>query len=115
MSWRYESLCVLLWALGYADSLPRPTRECDLDQAVQPVISRRRDTFYREARLRPLGEILDEADMAYRYHWATVEANVRGAAPPAGLSPDVVMERHHVLNWLIGSGDEEWDDVTTDT
>ena len=28
---------------------------------------------------------------------------------------DVVIERHHALNWLIGYENQQWDDVSTDT
>jgi hypothetical protein len=44
-----------------------------------------------------------------------VDARVNGRATPAGLDADVIMERHHALNWLIGYMDQAWDDVTTDT
>jgi len=38
-----------------------------------------------------------------------------GNEPPAGLGEDVIVERHHALNWLIRYEDEEWDRVGTDT
>jgi hypothetical protein len=60
-------------------------------------------------------EILDEADLIYRYHWATRGAELKGKSPPAGLDPGVVYERHYALNWLIGYMGQEWDDVSTDT
>ena len=68
-----------------------------------------------EAELRPQAEILSEADLIYRIHWATVDARVNGAEPPAGLNPSVVYERHYALNWLIGYAGQEWDNITTDT
>lgn len=33
---------------------------------------------------------------------------------PAGLSEDIVMERHFALNWLTMYADD-WDEMTTDT
>jgi hypothetical protein len=47
--------------------------------------------------------------------WATTEARIKGAAPPAGLEPSVVLERHYALNWLTRFEDEDWDDVETPT
>jgi hypothetical protein len=115
MSWRYEDYCVLLWALGYVDTLERPEKQCDVSRAVRVITSRGGDGFIRDARLRPQRELLDAADLVYRYDWALVDARVTGKPAPAGLSPDVVMERHQVLNWLVGYMDEEWDDISTDT
>lgn len=72
-------------------------------------------TFVAEAKLRPLAELLDQTDRIYRYHWAVVNARVSGTAPPAGLEPGVVLERHYALNWIIGYMEQEWDEITTDT
>jgi len=71
--------------------------------------------FIQDANLRPIGEILDEADLIYRYHWAVKNARSKGEPPPANLDKGVVLERHHALNWLIGYMDQEWDDISTDT
>jgi hypothetical protein len=114
-TWRYEAAWVLLWALGYVERLDRPDRSMDPAAAARIIADRGRDRFVREARLRPLPEILDEADIIYRYHWATDDARVNGRPAPAGLDADVIMERHHALNWLIGYLDQAWDDVTLDT
>jgi hypothetical protein len=114
-SWRYEAYWVLLWALGFIETLEGPKHECDVRRAVSIVASRGRAGFFKEARLRPQSEILDAADLIYRYHWAVRDAQVNGKPSPAGLNADIVMERHHALNWLIGYMDQAWDDVSTDT
>jgi hypothetical protein len=114
-SWRYEDLLVLLWSLGYIDHLDRPETECDVPKVVSFLRERNTTQFINDARLRPLPEILDEADLIYRYHWATTDARVKGEAAPAKLDGGVVMERHYVLNWLIGYMDQAWDDISTDT
>ena len=74
-----------------------------------------KEQFISSAKLRTPSEILDQADLIYRYHWAVVDARVNGKEPPAKLDPSVVMERHYALNWLIGYMNQEWDDVSTDT
>jgi len=114
-SWRYEDYWVLLWALGYVDSLDRPEAMCDVAKAV--TILRDRDTaqFVKDARVRPLAAILDEADLIYRYHWAVTDARLKGKPAPAKLEGGVVMERHYVLNWLVRYMGQAWDGISTDT
>lgn len=73
------------------------------------------EQFRSDAVLRPVSQILDEADLIYRYHWAVVDARVNSKDTPAGLEGGVVYERHYSLNWLIGYMDQEWDEITTDT
>jgi hypothetical protein len=114
-SWRYECAWVLLWSLGYVDSITKPEGICDVPKLVG--ILRDRDTaqFIKDSKLRPFTEILDQADLIYRYHWAVTEARVKGQPTPAKLEGGVVKERHYVLNWLVGYMDQEWDDISTDT
>src|SRR5262249_52289629 len=114
-AWRYEDYWVLLWALGFIDKLERPAAICDVKRAVTILRENGRQGFLQKARLRPQNEILDAADLIYRYHWATEDARVNGKKTPAGLDPGVVMERHYVLNWLIGYMGQAWDNITTDT
>jgi hypothetical protein len=113
--WRYECYWVMLWALGYIDELGYPDKICDVIKAVKLLHDNKRDTFFKNSNLRPLDQILDEADLIYRYHWAVVDARINNKEMPGQLDPGVVMERHHALNWLISYMDSEWDDVSTDT
>jgi Domain of unknown function (DUF4272) len=113
--WRYEAAWVLLWSLGYVDELPIPAGICDVPRAVGFMRDRTPSEFIRDARLRPLDKILDEADLIYRYHWAVVDSRVNDKAVPASLNPSVTLERHYALNWLIGYMGQDWDDVSTDT
>lgn len=114
LSWRNEAAWVLLWALGHVDGqLGAPRQTCDVDVLTDIVIHT--PDLDRHG-LRRANDILNEADLIYRYHWAVRQAGIDGRDPPAGLNPGVVMERHHALNWLIGYDDgAEWDDVSTDT
>jgi len=112
--WRYEALHVLLWSIGFVDKLDRPDKTVDVRSTVRIFVENKRGLIAR-AKLRAATEILDAADLIYRYHWAVKDAQLNGRPPPAGLDADVVMERHHALNWLIGYAGQEWDDVSTDT
>jgi len=67
------------------------------------------------ARMRPDSEILDALDLHYRLHWIVRQAQVQQQPAPAGLNADVLMERHHALNWLVLFEGNDWDDVDTPT
>lgn len=117
MTWKYEAYWVLLWALGIVEKLDYPSDVCDCDFAINAVAHcNGMDEFMAKVRLRDLSEILDEADLIFRYDWACVDARIHGDEAPAGLNPDVVFERHCGLNWLIDAdGADDWDNVSTDT
>jgi len=105
----------MLWALGYVEDLGKPSSICDVSKAVTIMKERTSAQFLADAKLRSFSQVLDEADLIYRYDWAVVDARVNGKSAPAGLDPGVVQERHQALNWLIGYMDQHWDDVSTDT
>ena len=67
-----------------------------------------------QVELRDIEEILDEADLIYRYDWACVDARMKQLDAPAGLNSSVVVERHGALNWLI-QRDGDWDDPDVNT
>lgn len=72
-------------------------------------------SFVSSAKLRSPAELLDAADLIYRYHWAVRQAKLDGMAePPAALVPPLVEARHVALYWLIGVGDD-WDNIDTST
>lgn len=113
-TWRYEAACVMFWALGLVKELPPPSQECDAVPLLMRVISSDHQRFPKGSKLRPLTQILDAADLTYRYHWALRDARQRGEALQS-VRHDVIIERHTALNWLIGYMDQHWDDITTDT
>lgn len=113
--WRYEALVVLMWSLGYLDSLDRPDHTCDVRRTVAALSVRTTEQLIADAKPRSAAEILDEADLIYRYHWAVADARRQRKDAPAGLDRGVVQQRHHALNWLISHWDQPWDSVVTDT
>ncbi len=116
-AWQYENLWVMEWALGLTDDLFWPTRICDVPESVR--IMREYPTMEEltaAAKLRPRGELLDQADLIYRLHWACVDAWVMGMPAPQELEDGVVMERHRALFWLAGCDEMcGWDDVDLST
>lgn len=114
-NWRYESLHVMLWALGYVDTLIYPDTICQVADDVGLIFPLSEAEFRSKAQLRSKREILDEADLIYRYHWACVDARINGRPMPGNLDSSVVYERHYSLNWLTHYMDQPWNDVSTDT
>lgn len=113
---RMESYWCLLWSLGMIrNRLGKPDNFANVERANEIIATRSLDQFLLDATLQDKKEILDEADLHYRYHWAVIDAELYGRKPPRSLKPDVVYERHYALNWLIRYQNLEWDDVTTDT
>ena len=115
-TWRAESLCTLLWALGKIEKSKLPTQLCDTElvQQIMSPVESSCAAFVTDATLRSTSEILDEMDLIYRIDWAIVDARLNNKEPPGGFDPGVVYERHYALNWLTRYSDD-WDDVTTDT
>ena len=114
-NWRYESLHVLLWALGYIDNLNYPDQMCNVADDVKIIYELKEQGFRQKAKLRTKKEILDQADLILRLNWACVSARIENETAPSGLNPSVVYERHYALNWLIRYMNQDWDNVTTDT
>jgi hypothetical protein len=118
-TWQLECVWTLFWALNIAADLDFPDHLADLNkipqqdfplgkdkdprQFIERFITRRSDT-----------EILDAADLYYRFDWACVNARINNEEV-AVIHPSVVYERHYALNWLIGYMGVDWDDVSADT
>lgn len=114
--WRFESAWVLLWALGYIDGgLAPPSAVCDVQRAYDLAFERPGAAFVAESKPLPFSDILDQADLAYRYHWAVRQLWLSGTGLPEQVNPSIVYERHYALTWLTEGGGASWDEVETDT
>lgn len=114
-SWRYEGFGILLWALSFLPRLDKPTVPFQAPELARILIDLGPKEFRRKASLRPMAQILDEADLIYRYHWAVTNARINGRPSPGQLNGSAVYERHYTLNWLVRYMNQEWDDISTDT
>jgi hypothetical protein len=113
--WRYECYWVALWALGFVQELEFPQNICDVGKMIRFLHeSGNIEAFAEQAVLRPMEEILDQADLICRYDQACEDSRRRGLEAPASLDPGVVVERHRMLNWIICHQGQEWDEVSTD-
>ncbi|QEI06487.1 DUF4272 domain-containing protein [Pigmentiphaga aceris] len=115
LSWRFECVPVLEWALGLREDLPFPDGSTEPQLALLELSSDQMAELPPKVRLRPTAEILDALDLHYRAHWLVRQARVDDRPPPEGLVPGIVAERHYALNWLVHFEDAEWDEVDTPT
>lgn len=113
-SWAIESVQALAWALGLIGDLPWPDAPCDVKRVVA-VIKATPDPG--NLTVRPLSQLLDQADLYYRIHWACRQlVLLEGKPPPGDVHPSVAFERRMALEWLIAGPEAvDWDDVEMST
>jgi len=118
-TWKCEGIWILMWALKKVDDLDFPNEFCDLGNIGEEnyPVGKNKDPFkfinsIHEVRSKK--EILDAADLYYRYNWACVDERIKGNQIE-GINPGIVYERQYALNWLIHYMDQDWDNVTCDT
>ncbi len=131
--WRAESIWVMLWALGYIDVLAWPSEMCDVDRIGEILTPfEESPALITNAKLRPVGQLLDARDLTMKIHWAILNTRLHGA----GMIPKdldwrktddrvfvdmshaavIVFERHWSLNWLVRAfSPKSWDDVELHT
>ena len=112
ISWQLEGYLILIWTLGLIDEIEFPDVLVDPDSVTSLVSSC--DTykeFLEQCQLRDVEDVLDLADLTYRYNWYCVESRINDDEPI--INPEIVMERHRALNWLLS--DQKWDKVEIDT
>nr|WP_285229750.1 DUF4272 domain-containing protein [Motilimonas eburnea] len=104
--WRYESIKVLLWAIGYISELDEPTQLADMIALSQLIQWQNHEELV--AGSQPVGpvNILDQADKYVRLEDACRHAPRR---MPASFNHAILKERCACLSWLIGETD--WDDA----
>jgi len=117
-SWHSERLIVLLWALGRVSTLPASSVQCDpalFQELLPPYADESVSSFVRSAKLRSEEELLRKANELLDQHWKARDARMNGRPLPSDIDIEIVQERHHAINWIIGYGSLSWDEVTTDT
>jgi hypothetical protein len=113
--WRYECYWAALWALSFVDELDYPQNICDVGAMIRFLHeSGSMAVFSEQAVLRSSGEILDQADLLYRYNWACADARANGLEAPAFLNHGVVMERFRMLGWIIRHKEQDWDELSAE-
>lgn len=118
MAWRIEMVIPLLWACGIiSEDMSYPDKMSEyIEQARVIAACDNFDELMQKVNMRNPSKILDKADLLFRMDWACVDARLRGEIPSGNLNPDVVVEQHKGINWLIGAFDaENWDKVKPHT
>jgi Domain of unknown function (DUF4272) len=100
--------------------LPPTNAQCNIDlleRILPPYGDQSISDFRLTARLRTEDEFFDVAIQLQEQH-----ALARQRATNPGYKPaepvvdlEIIQERHHAINWLVGYSGDNWDDVTTDT
>jgi hypothetical protein len=117
-SWLSERLVVVLWALGATEELPPPGEQCDtavFQEILPPFASISVADFIASARLRPPSDLIAMADEVMALHWEARDARIKGRPTKPHVDLEIIQERHHAINWLIGYDGLDWDEITTDT
>jgi len=110
-----EGMWALAWALGIVKEL-NFAKDCDNRFVLLlPNLKENQITteFRKRVEPRPLHEDVAALDLAYCLHWVMRQCELDGKPPPAGLKPQVIVERRRALEWILAK--EEWDTITLDT
>lgn len=115
ITWNYETIWALLWALNMVNDMDKPFSICDVDKIASIIVPCESVKEFKEsAKLKDIEEILDMLDLYYRYHWVVVDKELNPETNIGKLNPDVVWERRKGLEWLI-SNKNDWDEISLDT
>jgi ribosomal protein L25 (general stress protein Ctc) len=110
--WLIESIHFMAWSLGLAP-LDHFTPCSETLASLLPKAGTDPAQFIASQNLRPIDELLQEADTLYMLHWFAVDANLNGQPNMRVVLPQISFRRH-AADWVIGVA-EAWDDVSLDT
>jgi hypothetical protein len=117
-TWWSERLIVLLWALNKVEQLPAPDEQCDtalFQEVLPPFADMSVAEFITSSRRLSEEELLSMADNIMDLHWKARDAEIHSRQSPPVVDIEIIQERHHAINWVIGYEGLSWDEVTTDT
>ena len=117
--WRFESANTLFWSLGLVEKLDFPNKACNPEDILELIRQKTPEKIIANAKLISTNKILDQLDLTYRLHWWAVDRRVKESRietkADEKIDEGVVYERHYALNWLTWSGNNDWDNVKTET
>lgn len=109
--WKMENIQAFGWCLGLTELDPLQRSDGSV-AAHLPRPFGNPSAFIDGAALRPVSEIMQEADFYYRLHWAARNAELHGEESAIELS--VIQERRKALDWTLGV-ESDWDEMPMDT
>jgi len=99
-SWAFEECAMLMWVLGIIDK-PGSDKECNVVQLDKFFVNNKNyDDLLSKCNLKSKEEILEQADLLFRYHWACRETRMRGIQLPQ-LNEMIVQEQRRALEWVL--------------
>lgn len=124
LSWKQESLCVLVWAGGIVKDLGWPVRECDLTDAftkippelpVHDFINTFKLKRGKVGLIKKYNDVVKMLDLYYCLHASFKHPELWGRESDITktIKGEVVIERRHALEWLCS--EKDWDDIALDT
>ncbi|WP_063062501.1 DUF4272 domain-containing protein [Nocardia sienata] len=111
LTWRAESLYVLLWASGKIPDLADPGERMDgsLVGGHLPALGEPLQPFIRDAGLRPSEEILAELHYYFFLNHFMEDIHEQTGEIIGDLEPFLTSERFHALHWITCADQSEWD------
>jgi hypothetical protein len=117
-SWYAERLIMLLWSLRLISEVPHADEQCDVgcfQKLLPPYADIEVADFILSASLRSDDELGRMADSCLKLHGEGRSAKLQNRKPRWPVDTEIIQERHHAINWVIGYDGLSWDEVTTDT
>ncbi len=113
ISWRLESIWILLWIINLVDDPGLPIKEIKIDEVLNriPSFLEDPDIFIRSASVREPSEIIEVRDMITQLH-GVVKQRTSRQVKSGDLHPAVLAERNHALEWVTYRL-MEWDAIDT--
>ncbi len=99
VSWVFEECATLLWSLGFFDK-PASNQECNVAEIDNLFFSSTYEDLLSKAQLRPKEEIMEFADLLFRYQWACRDARLK-KQPLPNLKEMIVQEQRSGFEWLL--------------
>lgn len=111
LSWRAESLYVLLWAAGEVSDLIAPDERMDGSQIIDilPTLGEPLQPFIRRIGMRSRDEILAELHYYFFLHHCVGDIYEKYGEIVDGVDLMIVTERLQALWWIACADHSEWD------
>lgn len=109
ITWRAESIWMLLWVLQKIKTMDFPVNEIPPQEIFPhlPSFLADPDEFIGSATTRPASEILDYSDLIFRLFWALQHPKEKALPIPLNIS--VAYERYNAIFWAASA--RQWDDT----
>ena len=99
-TWAFEECAMLMWALSLIEK-PNSNNECNVEELDKFFFNTKNyDELKSQCSLKSKNEILEHADLLFRYHWACRETRMQGKPLPQ-LNEMIVQEQRRGLEWVL--------------